>query len=499
MAHVGTGHRRFRLLRRITRIVLRVFFWLAALFGVVVFLAFMLLVRFGSSQKADPEVVRRLREAASSGQIAYHLTEPNELIRLLGRPTGQSRAAGREMEKTQLRWPGVSADFMRVNDRLAVPTLRWIRLGGIDFSIGDYHDNVGATGIDIGIRRPIALRDGKDLRKLDMFIGLQGLSLTKLDLRDYQEALLKLPFDNRTRWPAKDKLPEGFDPNALLEGGKNPGLGVRALHAEGIDGRGVGIAIIDQPLLEDHVEYAGQVVRYEKLGIAGKLASPQMHGPAVASIAVGKTCGVAPRASLHFFVFMSLSMPGNKAYSGIVDKILRLNERLPASEKIRVISISYGMFSHLPRYEQWARIVERAKQHGVLVVTCDAAFLNYGTLARLPGTNPDDPANYQRGRFSTSRDDLYIPAGHRTIASEKGSSVYKYDPTGGMSWCAPYLAGLAAMAFQLDPDIDPDLIVKLFVSTSTETKVGHIINPPGFIEAVKKQAKAKPQRSAGQR
>jgi subtilisin family serine protease len=113
----------------------------------------------------------------------------------------------------------------------------------------------------------------------------------------------------------------------------------------GSTGRGVGIAIIDQPLLQDHVEYAGQLVRYEKMGIVGKLGSPQMHGPAMASIAVGQDCGVAPGASLHFFAYMPMSMPGNKAYCGIVDKILRRNDRLPPTERIRVISISYGMFS----------------------------------------------------------------------------------------------------------------------------------------------------------
>ena len=120
--------------------------------------------------------------------------------------------------------------------------------------------------------------------------------LTKLDLRESRDQVLRLPFDSLTRWPAKDQMPGGYDPNALLEEGKNPGLGVRALHTEGIDGRGVGIAIVDQPLLEKHTEYAARLVRYEKLGVVSKLDSPRMHGPAVASIAVGKDCGVAPEA-----------------------------------------------------------------------------------------------------------------------------------------------------------------------------------------------------------
>jgi len=50
----------------------------------------------------------------------------------------------------------------------------------------------------------------------------------------------------------------------------------------------------------------------------------------------------------------------------------------------------------------------------------------------------------------------------------------------------PYLAGLAAMAFQIHPEISPDQIVTLFQETATQTKQGRVINPRGFIEAVKR-------------
>jgi len=61
---------------------------------------------------------------------------------------------------------------------------------------------------------------------------------------------------------------------------------------------------------------------------------------------------------------------------------------------------------------------------------------------------------------------------------------------GGMSWAAPYLAGLAAMALQLDGAINPDTIVELPLNTSTKTKVGPVVNPGGFIEAVKSRTRS---------
>lgn len=54
----------------------------------------------------------------------------------------------------------------------------------------------------------------------------------------------------------------------LMESGKNPGLGIRKLHKEGITGKGIGIAIIDQALLIDHVEYKEQLKMYEEIHCA---------------------------------------------------------------------------------------------------------------------------------------------------------------------------------------------------------------------------------------
>ena len=66
-------------------------------------------------------------------------------------------------------------------------------------------------------------------------------------------------FDTDTRGPPQ--MPAGYDPQQIMELGKNPGLGVRALHLEGITGRGIHVAFIDQPLLLDHAAYKGRLPR----------------------------------------------------------------------------------------------------------------------------------------------------------------------------------------------------------------------------------------------
>jgi hypothetical protein len=127
-------------------------------------------------------------------------------------------------------------------------------------------------------------------------VDIRSCDLSSLDLAGRLNDLVHASFDSRTIWPAR--LPAGFDPAATMALGKNPGLGIRALHARGVTGRGVGIAIIDQALLTDHAEYGNRLKLYEE--IHQMPSDAQMHAPAVASIAVGSSVGVAPEADLYF-------------------------------------------------------------------------------------------------------------------------------------------------------------------------------------------------------
>lgn len=104
-------------------------------------------------------------------------------------------------------------------------------------------------------------------------------------------------FDTETRWPGR--LPSGFDPNRILSLGKDPGMGLRALHQKGLTGKGIGIGIVDQNLLVGHTEYKDRLRLYKEVDI-DPIEEASVHGAAVASIAVGKSLGVAPGADLYY-------------------------------------------------------------------------------------------------------------------------------------------------------------------------------------------------------
>jgi hypothetical protein len=421
-----------------------------------------------SGKRASADLVR---SAAKEGKLAFRLTTPEELRELLG-PPGQERK-GREgdMDTLALEFPDVEAGFGRPRESPRSFTLFWL--------------NVQGKSVDIGRDRQIVLRTEDDLNKLDSFWGLADVSLAKLDLRAHLLQLSGLTFDSLTVWPGPERLPAGFDPTRLLEEGKNPGLGVRQLHEAGIDGRGIGIAVIDQPLLREHEEYKDGIARYVPVEVDG--VPPQMHGPAVASIAVGKSCGVAPKAALYFFAVPTWKWGANKPWAEQLERVVELNQGLTNTPKIRVVSISLGAFSERPEFERWQRSVQKATDSGILVATCDPAVLRIATLKRMEDRTGESPADYERGRYVHPGSALGVPAANRTIASYKGPQAFTYDRTGGMSWTVPYLAGLAALAWQVDPTIQPKEMIQLWKQTAVNTEAGLVVNPAGLIEAIKKR------------
>jgi len=48
-----------------------------------------------------------------------------------------------------------------------------------------------------------------------------------------------------------------------------------------------------------------------------------------------------------------------------------------------------------------------------------------------------------------------------------------------------YKDRLAALAFQVNPELKPQAIADLWMKTATRTAEGLVVNPPAFIEAVR--------------
>lgn len=329
-------------------------------------------------------------------------------------------------------------------------------------------------------------------------IDVRGGDLSHLDLRDRFTDLMHALFDDRTIWPAD--LPEGFDPKQVMTIGRNPGLRVRELHQRGITGKGIGIGIIDQPLLVDHVEYRDRLRLYEEIHC--RLDNAAAHGTKMTSIAVGKTTGVAPAADLYFIA--ETSRTGSRGPMGnpmpefdgqwiakSIDRLLEINRTLPPDRKIRAIPIAaqcagplLGRIPMAAQYlgprkgsEEVVRAIERATKEGVFVISCSLENTHkfvFHALGRDPLKDPDDvqsygPALWWRAEFFkgggwTGHDRmqngkppwLMVPADSRCTAVPCGPENYGFHESGGWSGCVQYLAGLYALACQVKPTVTPE-------------------------------------------
>lgn len=303
-------------------------------------------------------------------------------------------------------------------------------------------------------------------------VDLRGRDLTALRLADRLADLRHADFDSRTRWPAG--LPAAFDPGAILELNKNPGLGVRQLHARGIKGRGIGIGIIDQTLLVGHAEYRDRLRSYEEIHLYGDDA--QMHGPAVASIAVGRNVGVAPAADLYYIAETHGTYARPREFewdfaplARSIDRLIEINARLEPDRKIRVISVSVGWSPKRKGYDEVMAAVERATRANVFVLSCALERthrLAFHGLGREQTSDSDRAESYGPGSWwaaefwngaaPTPGQQLLVPMDARTTASPTGDNDYVFYPHGGWSWSVPWLAGLYALACEVRPEITPE-------------------------------------------
>jgi hypothetical protein len=149
------------------------------------------------------------------------------------------------------------------------------------------------------------------------------------------------------------------------------------------------------------------------------------------------------------------------------------------------------------------RAMERAEKEGVLVVS-PSLGLSHGidlfSLDRDPLSDPDDFWSYKHtwinelrrrnlGKWPTG---LLVPVSSKCFAGPSASNHYIFGRYGGISWSAPYLAGLYALACQVNPAITPKLFLEKALETGkvVETEVDgekqridRIVNPVKLIES----------------
>ncbi|RPI72888.1 MAG: hypothetical protein EHM45_21555, partial [Desulfobacteraceae bacterium] len=292
-------------------------------------------------------------------------------------------------------------------------------------------------------------------------------NLAEFDLSGKLDLVKSLFYNTKTTWPGKDKLPADVDPLKVLENGKNPGLGVRTLHKQGITGQGISVAIIDQNLERlDHPEFNGKLVEYYEVEDMPYQGS--FHGPAVISLLAGKHCGTAPDVNIYYVAIPSWS--DDAAYfAKALDWILEKNKSLTASKKIRVVSFSEftdDEVKHPKNQDLWKAAMERAKAEGILLLDLKRKNGFVGSCY----FNPGDPENVQSCKpgfpgFPLLYDPTHLlaPTAYHAYAEHSSNRLFEYcyDNEGGWSWAPPYVAGVLAMGWQIRPEMTGEQMKEL--------------------------------------
>ena len=292
-------------------------------------------------------------------------------------------------------------------------------------------------------------------------------------------------------WSTQDKQTA----QNILKLGMNPGLGVRELHAEGITGKGVTVAIIDQPVMLDHPEFQGKIIKYFDVGTGEQADQGSMHGPAVTSLLVGENIGTAPDAKVYYVAAPSW-LEDAQYYADALDWIVAENAKLPEGSKIRVVSVSTmpsGLWALLHKNnDAWDAAYQRATKAGLLVLDC-----TYEQGITVPCTlDLNDRENVTKcipewvGPINPPHERINVPTSRRSSATElvDGRSVFSYQYTGwgGLSWSLPYLAGVLAMGWQINPDLtNAQMLGLLFDSAYVTDHQMKVINPRAFIDMVR--------------
>lgn len=352
-----------------------------------------------------------------------------------------------------------------------------------------------------GTPRSIKLSDRDEMDSLMKENGeadLRGYDVSELPLK--LSDLKQASFDNSTIWPSS----LSDDVEKIRELGKNPGLGIRELHKQGITGKHVNVAIIDQNLLLDHKEYKDKIQLYEILHMYdGPVA---MHGPAVTSILAGNEIGVAPDVTIYYissffadYDAKTSTHTDNLSYmADSIRRVIEINRHLDEGDKIRAVSISRG-FTKLENPDVYDAI-EEAKEEGIFVITCSTSE-NYDVsllgASRDAYADPDDANSYRVAQWENGiyEDNmLYVPMDHRTTAGPYSDDDYAHYCNGGLSWTAPWLMGMYALCLEVNPELTGEEFIEIAKDTgdinsykkgSKTYYIDEIINPQKMIDYLK--------------
>jgi len=297
-----------------------------------------------------------------------------------------------------------------------------------------------------------------------------------------------------------------YDPNVVAvtidEGGQGglaqslPIVGADVLRAQGVDGRGQTIAVLDTGIDTDHPDFAGRIVAEacfcdnldgsgccpggakERFG-PGSAEDDQGHGTHVSGIATG-AAGVAPKADIIAVKVMD-SANRFRTFKQIHDALRWIADHHP---EVDAINMSLGTFSRFEPLQCNSTaislgvqpVIARLRQRGVLIAACSgndgdtkalwlpacmSEVLAVGATFDVPGNRGTADAVVDFTNSSPSLD-ILAPGANITASRRGGGTV----PMSGTSMATPHVAGTLLLLRQVSgPYVSADFLQELLKRT----------------------------------
>jgi len=323
--------------------------------------------------------------------------------------------------------------------------------------------------------------------------GLCCKDLSNVDFSEVNEnEFIRLAFNHYTKFPENFK----FDYMKIMEYAKDPGLGIRNLHKQGIDGKGINVAVIDKPILDTHKEFTGRIKEYVFINPDNEHNDEMhFHGITCASFLCGNTCGVANRTNLYYYAypdrFEDDGMYWNYHFKAL-DMIKEHNEKSNAKDKIKIVSISAGFpRSRTDLTEKMDGYVREFKNTGCYIIFSNIFGETFTCSSKTYIENANDFDAYKLDMWQENewcKQKILIPSGGKTSPCNSGDENFMYNGNQScFSWAIPYMCGVFALALQVKTDLSYEDFCVLAKETTYKNNVGlFVINPREIINRLSK-------------
>ena len=332
--------------------------------------------------------------------------------------------------------------------------------------------------------------------------GLCGQNVSKIDMSNLSpEMFKKLTFDSETIFSSEQK--EKFHPDAIREQGKQFGN----IGESKINGSGTTIAIIDRFANISEEQFEGRTITVYKVSENGvELMQPEKgiflkttsvkdedglengyHGNTIASLTVGKECGVAPNANVILFHIDGID--SQKAQDKVLEFIDKNKEEFTIPD-ILSVSASTKIDSET---------LKELKELGCAFINSDV-FMKDFTWGRSSDGQElvrDEFIQYTIDAFRTKTGqdigkkfdkNKLIPVIGRTSSyiNSDGEEVEKYNGSFcGNSFAICQAAGLFLLARQIQPKISYDEFIETIKKSQKENSEHRMyVDPKDVIEKI---------------